>query len=129
MTEQLRAHCAQQISEMKQSVGCHQELMEALKKTYPEQVDACTPADTGTGIHRAVTLSPSYLTQSVCGCLQVALNHAYVETLSSAWSALEDNEGAGQPGGGGRVGECPINTSLVLLAFWKTLGLILKSAS
>uniref|UniRef100_A0A8C5D0S1 Sperm-associated antigen 5 n=1 Tax=Gadus morhua TaxID=8049 RepID=A0A8C5D0S1_GADMO len=66
VTEQLRAHCAQQISEMKQSVGCHQELMEALKKTYPEQVDACTPADTGTGIHRAVTLSPSYLTQSVC---------------------------------------------------------------
>ena len=88
MTEQLRAHCAQQISEMKQSVGCHQELMEALKKIYPEQVDACTPADTGTGIHRAVTLSPSYLTQSVCGCLQVALNHAYVETLSSASGLL-----------------------------------------
>ncbi|XP_030208117.1 sperm-associated antigen 5 [Gadus morhua] len=55
VTEQLRAHCAQQISEMKQSVGCHQELMEALKKTYPEQV---------------------------------ALNHAYVETLSSASGLL-----------------------------------------
>ncbi|CAL8353351.1 unnamed protein product [Boreogadus saida] len=55
VTEQLRVHCAQQISEMEQSVGCHQELMEALKKTYPEQV---------------------------------ALNHAYVETLSSASGLL-----------------------------------------
>ncbi|CAL8331681.1 unnamed protein product [Lota lota] len=55
VTEQLRVYCAQQISEMEQSVGCHQQLMEALNKTYPEQV---------------------------------ALNQAYVETLSSASALL-----------------------------------------
>ncbi|CAL8330025.1 unnamed protein product [Merluccius merluccius] len=38
VTEQLRVHCAQQISEMEQSVGCHQELKAALNKAYPKQV-------------------------------------------------------------------------------------------
>ncbi|XP_078138674.1 sperm-associated antigen 5 [Centroberyx gerrardi] len=36
--EQLKTHCAVQISGLEESVGSHQELMAALTKTYPEQV-------------------------------------------------------------------------------------------
>ncbi|XP_029909614.1 sperm-associated antigen 5 isoform X2 [Myripristis murdjan] len=35
--EQVRTHCAMQISELEESVGSHQELMAALTKAYPEQ--------------------------------------------------------------------------------------------
>ena len=89
MTEQLRVYCAQQISEMEQSVGCHQDLMGALNKSYPEQVETYTPADTGTGFHPAVNSFPIvHDACDVCGGLQVALNQAYVETLSSASALL-----------------------------------------
>ncbi|KAF7667588.1 hypothetical protein LDENG_00055380 [Lucifuga dentata] len=37
-TEQLRAHCAVQISELESSLGSQQELQAALNKIYPEQV-------------------------------------------------------------------------------------------
>uniref|UniRef100_A0A667ZWQ4 Si:dkey-25o16.4 n=1 Tax=Myripristis murdjan TaxID=586833 RepID=A0A667ZWQ4_9TELE len=39
--EQVRTHCAMQISELEESVGSHQELMAALTKAYPEQVHCC----------------------------------------------------------------------------------------
>ena len=137
MTEQLRVYCAQQISEMEQSVGCHQDLMGALNKTYPEQVDTCTPADTdtGTGFHHAVTLSSSYMTQCVCGCVQVVLNQAYVETLSSASALLsrtmKDQASLAEEVGweGVRYLVSVVNLFLFFIAFWKTLGLILKVVS
>ena len=36
--EQLRTHCATEISELERMVGSQQELLAALHKTYPEQV-------------------------------------------------------------------------------------------
>lgn len=38
MMEQLRTHCAAEISALEQSVGSQKELLAALNQTYPEQV-------------------------------------------------------------------------------------------
>lgn len=37
MMEQLRTHCATQISELEKCVGSQQELLAALNQAYPEQ--------------------------------------------------------------------------------------------
>ena len=121
---------------MEQSVGCHQDLMGALNKSYPEQVEAYTPADTGTGFHPAVNSFPIVHDACVCGGVQVALNQGYVETLSSA-SALLSRTMKDQASLAEEVGwesASPWLRSLkyflnfFFMAFWKTLGLILKSS-
>lgn len=39
MTEQLKTHCATEVSDLQRTVGSQQELLAALKQTYPEQAN------------------------------------------------------------------------------------------
>lgn len=42
--EQLRTHCASEISDMERTMGCQEELLTALKHAYPEQVSVSSSA-------------------------------------------------------------------------------------
>ena len=80
--EQLRTHCAAEISTLEKSVGSQQELLTALNQTYPEQV------------HRSIKVKDSALQSfinlsiSFSLLMQVGLNKACDETLSSASKLL-----------------------------------------
>lgn len=56
--EQLRTHCATEISELERMVGSQQELSAALDKTYPEQVQGRERAKTNSSILIHSALNP-----------------------------------------------------------------------
>lgn len=83
MMDQLRAHCAIEISELEMVVGSQQELSAALHQTFPQLVTEIRHIhlfSEGATRTCVVFIMPPFL--------QVALNQAHTETLNCATDAL-----------------------------------------
>lgn len=89
--EQLRTHCATEISLLEKSVGSQQELLAALNQSYPELVQKTS---------QKINSSIIIVFKVICECnlfvsflsllMQVGLNKAYNATLDSASDLLSE---------------------------------------
>lgn len=68
VVEQLRGHCAAQLAELEQSVGSHQQLLEALRRSCPLQVSAeCCTSTASKSVCVCAALLVAKIGLSACG--------------------------------------------------------------